>query len=100
VALNIPGKFRKIDEVPFDFVRKRMSVVVAGADRSDTIICKGAVEELMELCTHVEVKGYMTEMLPERRAKSMAKVSALNAQGFRVVALAYKTVAGTADDHA
>lgn len=45
------GHFRKIDEIPFDFVRRRMSVVVRNGDNRNLLICKGAIEELMPLCT-------------------------------------------------
>ena len=55
--LKAKEKYRKIDEIPFDFVRRRMSVVVEDETGLNTLICKGAVEEIMSLCTQVEVDG-------------------------------------------
>lgn len=95
---NICTQFRKIDEIPFDFIRKRMSVVVEDASGLNTLICKGAVESMMELCSFAEVDGNILPMTSERRQHSLEIVNALNGQGFRVVALAYKTMPGAADD--
>ncbi|HSC40099.1 MAG TPA: magnesium-translocating P-type ATPase, partial [Chitinophagaceae bacterium] len=96
-GLGAAEKFRKIDEVPFDFVRKRMSVIVEDNTGLNTLICKGAVEGLMELCSHAEIDGVVVDMSAERRFKSAEKARALNAQGFRVVALAYKNMPGAPD---
>jgi Mg2+-importing ATPase len=96
-ALKVREKYRKIDEIPFDFVRKRMSVVVEDHSGLNILICKGAVEGLMDLCSHAEVAGQVQEMLPERKLKSMEKVKELNGQGFRVIALGYKTISGAMD---
>jgi Mg2+-importing ATPase len=84
------GEYKKIDEIPFDFVRKRMSVVVEDAAGQHVLICKGAVEEIFNISTHVEVKGEVLERLPEYDVKRKALVDGLNAQGFRVIAVAYK----------
>ncbi len=97
-GLGAREKYRKIDEIPFDFIRKRMSVIVEDHTGLNTLICKGAVDGLMELCSQVEIDGAVQDMLPERRLKSMEKVSGLNAQGFRVVALAYKTMPDAPDE--
>ena len=88
--LNVNKKYRKIDEIPFDFVRRRMSVVVEDETGLNTLICKGAVDEVMSLCTRVEVKGEVIEVLPEHDAKRRLLAEDLNGQGFRVIALAYK----------
>jgi Mg2+-importing ATPase len=82
--------YHKVDEVPFDFRRKRMSVVVEDATGGRLLITKGAVEEIFDICSQVEVKG---EVLPraavyDNRRKSM--IDDLNVEGFRVIALAYK----------
>lgn len=84
------GEYSKVDEIPFDFVRKRMSVVVADATGSHILICKGAVEEIFNISTRVEVKGEVVPRLPEFDAKRKALVDGLNAEGFRVIAVAYK----------
>lgn len=90
--------YRKIDEIPFDFVRRRMSVVVEDTAGLNTLICKGAVEEVMSLCTRVEVKGEIIEVLPEHDAKRRQLADDLNGQGFRVIALAYKTMPNAPDE--
>jgi len=86
----VQGQYHKVDEIPFDFSRKRMSVVVENAEGRHLLICKGAVEEIFRICTHVAVKGEVLPRLPEYDAKRKALVDRLNAEGFRVVALAYK----------
>ena len=93
-------EYRKIDEVPFDFVRRRMSVIVEDTTGLNTLICKGAVEEVLGLCTRVEVKGEIIEILPEHDAKRRQIADDLNAQGFRVIALAYKQMPGATDEPA
>jgi Mg2+-importing ATPase len=96
--LKADEKYRKIDEIPFDFVRRRMSVVVEDETGLNTLICKGAVDEVMGLCTRVEVKGEVIEVLPEHDAKRRQLADDLNGQGFRVIALAYKQMPGASDE--
>jgi Mg2+-importing ATPase len=95
--LKADEKYHKIDEIPFDFVRRRMSVVVEDDTGLNTLICKGAVEEVLSLCTRVEVKGEVIEVLPEHDAKRRRLADDLNGQGFRVIALAYKQMPGSSD---
>jgi Mg2+-importing ATPase len=89
---------RKIDEIPFDFVRRRMSVVVEDKTGLNTLICKGAVEEVMSLCTRVEVNGEVIGVQPEHHDKRRQLADDLNGQGFRVIALAYKQMPGSSDE--
>jgi P-type Mg2+ transporter len=96
--LKAKEKYRKIDEIPFDFVRRRMSVVVEDETGLNTLICKGAVEEVLGLCTRVEVRGEVIEVLPEHDAKRRLLADDLNGQGFRVIALAYKQMPGATDE--
>jgi P-type Mg2+ transporter len=96
--LKMKEKYRKIDEIPFDFARRRMSVVVEDETGLNTLICKGAVDEVMSLCTRVEVKGEVIEVLPEHDAKRRQLADDLNGQGFRVIALAYKQMPGGSDE--
>lgn len=96
--LKADEKYKKIDEIPFDFVRRRMSVVVEDETGLNTLICKGAVDEVMGLCTRVEVKGELIEVLPEHDVKRRQLADDLNGQGFRVVALAYKQMPGASDE--
>ena len=60
--LKAKEKYKKIDEVPFDFVRRRMSVVVEDDTGLNTLICKGAVDEVLKLCTRVDIKGAIIDV--------------------------------------
>ena len=84
------GSFRKLDEIPFDFQRKRMSVILEDQSGRHLLLCKGAVEEIFGICDRVEVRGEVLPRLPEYDAKRQYLVDGLNADGFRVIALAYK----------
>jgi Mg2+-importing ATPase len=97
-SLKAKEKYSKIDEIPFDFIRKRMSVIVEDQAGLNTLICKGAVEEVMQLCSRVEINGEVVGMLPEYHAKGLQIASDLNGQGFRVIALAYKEMPGATDE--
>ena len=89
--LQVTHAFHKVDELPFDFARRRMSVIVEDTQtREHILICKGAVEEIMRLSSRVEVKGEVLEVLPEYDAKRKQLVKELNSEGFRVIAVAYK----------
>jgi Mg2+-importing ATPase len=96
--LKANEKYRKIDEIPFDFVRRRMSVVVEDETGLNTLICKGAVDEVLSRCTRVEVKGEIIEVLPEHGVQRRKLADDLNGQGFRVIALAYKQMPGSSDE--
>ena len=90
--LEIDKTFAKVDEIPFDFVRRRLSVVVSHGQDKHVLICKGAVEEVFAVCTRYEVNG-TTGQLDERHfAIANEETIALNSDGFRVVAVAYKTL--------
>ncbi|MHB8807030.1 MAG: magnesium-translocating P-type ATPase [Anaerolineaceae bacterium] len=86
----ISGLFKKIDEIPFDFQRRRMSVAVEDAQNQHWLICKGAVEEVMSLCVNVELDGQILPVLEEHDRHRRERIDSLNSQGFRVIALAYK----------
>jgi len=96
--LKASEKYKKIDEVPFDFVRRRMSVIVEDTTGLNILICKGAVEEMLGLCAQAEVEGVARAMTPEDVAAGQGIVRGLNAQGFRVIALAYKEMPGAPDE--
>ncbi|HEX7553519.1 MAG TPA: magnesium-translocating P-type ATPase [Geothrix sp.] len=96
--LKAEEKYRKIDEIPFDFVRRRLSVVVEDETGLNTLICKGAVDEVLALCTRVQVKDEVIEILPEHDAKRRQLADDLNGQGFRVIALAFKQMPGASDE--
>jgi Mg2+-importing ATPase len=96
--LQVDEDFRKIDEIPFDFQRRRMSVIVEDNLNRHLLICKGAVEEIMALSTRVEVKGEVLDVLPDHDAKRRQMIHDLNADGFRVIAIAYKFMPGDNDE--
>jgi Mg2+-importing ATPase len=96
--LQVDEDFRKIDEIPFDFQRRRMSVIIEDNLNRHLLICKGAVEEIMGLSSRVEVKGEVLDVLPEHDIKRRQMIHDLNAEGFRVIAIAYKYFPGDNDE--
>ena len=89
-SLKVEGRYTKIDEMPFDFERRRMSVVLGRDDGVHILICKGAVEEVFAACTRYAADGE-TGLLDESHFDAAKETTAkLNADGFRVVAVAYK----------
>jgi len=87
---DIEQKYTKIDEIPFDFIRKRMSVVVENKRLEHVLICKGAVEEVLSLCNKYETKE-STEPFEGRMTDKIDRmIKELNAEGFRVIAVAYR----------
>ena len=95
---TIDQGYRKIDEIPFDFERKRMSVVVENKNNDHILICKGAIEEILSLCANVELDGNALPVLPEHNAHRLERIRNLNEQGFRVIAVAYKKVTSVSDE--
>ncbi|MBC3256648.1 magnesium-translocating P-type ATPase [Pseudomonas paralactis] len=86
--LKVGTAFHKVDEIPFDFNRRRMSVVVAERDQPHLLICKGAVEEILSVCTSVR-HGDVNEALSEELLARIRQVTAaFNEEGLRVVAVA------------
>ena len=97
-GLNVRDKYKKIDEIPFDFIRKRMSVVLEDKAGLNILICKGAVESMIDLCNKAEINGKICELIPQQRSESVKMVNDLNRQGFRVIILAYKQMPGAANE--
>lgn len=90
-------KYKKIDEIPFDFSRRRLSVAVE-IDNKDELITKGAVEEILNICTTFEYKG-QTEKLTNEKIENMRKICKnLNEGGFRVVAICKKIITNNKKD--
>ncbi len=83
--------YSKVDEIPFDFTRRRMSVVVEDKGGKRQIITKGAVEEMLAICSHAEFGGTVEALTDDVRAKAMKIVDDMNNQGMRVLAVAHKT---------
>jgi Mg2+-importing ATPase len=83
-------KFTKIDEIPFDFERRRMSVVVQRDDGPHLLICKGAVEEIFQASDNYETDDECGRLDASHFETAKQETAELNADGFRVVAVAYK----------
>jgi Mg2+-importing ATPase len=90
--LGMDGGYTKLDEIPFDFSRRRLSVVLAREDGRHVLICKGAVEEMFEVCSRYEVDGATGRLDTRHFATAKEATAALNSDGFRVVAVAYKEI--------
>ncbi|MBF2021506.1 MAG: magnesium-translocating P-type ATPase [Hydrococcus sp. C42_A2020_068] len=88
--------YAKVDEIPFDFVRRRMSVVAeprgGPAEGQHVLICKGAVEELFNVCSHAKYHGEIMPMNEFVRMEGLRVTQSLNEDGFRVIAVAYKEI--------
>ena len=93
--LNIVQHYRKVDEIPFDFQRRRMSVVVSERDDHHELICKGAVEEVLSICSHVQHGDQVDVLTPALLVRINALTAALNSEGLRVVAVAMKATPPT-----
>ncbi len=88
---HVSENYKKVDEIPFDFTRRRMSVVVEDNQGKRQIITKGAVEEMLSICTHVEFDGSVSPLTDKLRKKADEIVTDMNNQGMRVLALAQKS---------
>ncbi|MEE9928182.1 magnesium-translocating P-type ATPase [Microvirgula aerodenitrificans] len=97
--LDAAGNFRKVDEIPFDFSRRRMSVVVSEHDDRHLLICKGALEEVLSVCSHVR-HGETTGVLDMALLARIRTVTAgLNQEGLRVVAVATRALPAARDTY-
>jgi Mg2+-importing ATPase len=83
--------YEKVDEIPFDFSRRRMSVVVSDKSGKTQLITKGAVEEMLSICTYAEYKGNVEPLTAELKKEIIKTVDDLNDDGMRVIAIAQKT---------
>ncbi|WP_025915620.1 magnesium-translocating P-type ATPase [Herminiimonas sp. CN] len=90
IELGIASNYRKVDEIPFDFNRRRMSVVVSEREDHHELICKGALEEVLAVCTRVRNGNRIEALTPQLLARIRAVTAELNQEGLRVVAVAGK----------
>ncbi len=98
-TLGLAKNYRKVDEIPFDFSRRRMSVVVSEREDHHELICKGALEEMLAVCTRVR-HGDKIEPLNAALMTQILNVTAsLNQEGLRVVAVAYKEMPPLSDNY-
>ena len=91
IVRDLDQTFHKIDELPFDFERRRMSVIVKDEDGVVSMVTKGALEEMLSISTYVEYKGDIKRLTDEVRQEVLAEVAQLNEQGLRVLGVSYKT---------
>jgi Mg2+-importing ATPase len=82
--------WHKLDELPFDFVRRRMSVVLFRTRDEPILFCKGAVEEMLDICASVEEDGQVRRLSPEARQQLKGVRDQLNEDGLRVIAVGYR----------
>ena len=87
---GIEEQYEKIDEIPFDFSRRRLSVIVSDG-KEKQLITKGAVEEILSICTKVDYKGEISEITRDIKQNILNITKELNKQGLRVVAVAQKS---------
>jgi len=88
---NLAQTFQKIDELPFDFERRRMSVIVKDEHEVVSLVTKGALEEMLTISSHAEYQGVITPLTDAIREEILAEVRQLNQQGLRVLGVAYKS---------
>ena len=88
---DLEKNYTKVDEVPFDFERRRMSVVVEDQKGKRQMITKGAAEEMLQVSAFTEYHGQIVPLTGEMREKVLERVRKLNERGLRVLGLAQKT---------
>jgi len=89
---DLPRNYRKVDELPFDFTRRRLSVTVSNEQGQHQLICKGALEEMLAITTHLSLDGKVEEMTPAWREEITQRAAELNQQGYRVLLVATRTM--------
>jgi Mg2+-importing ATPase len=86
----VASRFHVVDEIPFDFQRRRMSVVVSDGRGEQLLVCKGAVEEMLQICTEARIGDVTEPMTSEKRAEIRAMTNELNEDGLRVLIVAIR----------
>lgn len=89
--VDLSEHYVKVDEIPFDFARRRLTTVVQNRDRKTQMVTKGAVEEMLSICSFAECDGKVRPMTKELKSRILATVDDLNEKGFRVLAIAQKS---------
>jgi len=84
------SEYERIDEIPFDFTRRRMSVVLSDKDSKSQLITKGAVEEILSICSSLEWQGEVRPLTDDMREKAAKTAELQNAEGLRMIAVARK----------
>ena len=89
--VDLSEHYTKVDEIPFDFKRRRLTTVVQDKSGKTQMVTKGAVEEMLSICSWVEQNGQVLPLDQNHRAQVLSMVDELNSKGFRVLALAQKS---------
>ena len=87
---TIAKEYKKVDEIPFDFSRRRLSIVVTDGEK-EKLITKGAIEEILNICTKVEYKGEVSKLTEEIKTNIKNIAKSLNEQGLRVLGICERT---------
>ncbi|PMY61053.1 MULTISPECIES: magnesium-translocating P-type ATPase [Pseudomonas] len=90
---SAPDAWSKVDELPFDFVRRRLSVILADASGHHLLVCKGAVEEMLDTATRVRQDGVTVALDAGRRAALLELAEEYNRDGFRVLLVGTRDLA-------
>lgn len=98
-ARNAAARWQKVDEIPFDFERRRMSVVVSEQPDVHQLICKGALQEILNVCTQVRYGDEIVPLSESMLARIRRVTDDLNRQGLRVVAVATKFLPARCEDY-
>ena len=88
---HLKDAYTKVDEIPFDFIRRRMSVVIEDKQGKRQVITKGAVEEMLSICSHTEFNGEVQSLTDELKVKAQKISEEMNRKGMRVLAVAQKS---------
>lgn len=87
---NLANEYEKVDEIPFDFARRRMSVVLKDNKNKTKLITKGAIEEMLEISSYAEYKGEVVDLTEDIKKEILETVNNLNENGMRVIGVAQK----------
>ncbi len=89
--IDLSETYTKVDEIPFDFTRRRLSTVVSDKSGKTQMVTKGAVEEMLSICSFAEYQGKVEPLTEELKVNILRTVDTLNEDGMRVIAVAQKT---------
>ena len=89
--IDLSETYTKVDEIPFDFTRRRLSTVVSDKTGKTQMVTKGAVEEMLSICSFAEYQGMVEPLTEEIKTNILQTVDRLNEDGMRVIAVAQKT---------
>ncbi len=89
--LDLSENYVKVDEIPFDFTRRRLTTVVQDKNGKTQMVTKGAVEEMLSICAYAECDGEVQPLTDAVRSRILKTVDGLNDKGFRVLAIAQKS---------